>query len=106
MKLDGRNSDSGEPSGVPSVQVEWLGLKQLTRYGSVSDRTLRSWISSPVDPLPASKVCGKWLVRKSDFDDYMERHRFKPLETVDVDGMVRDVLKGVADGRQGSKAER
>lgn len=85
---------------------EWLGLRELTQYAAVCERTLRTWINSPVDPLPAVKVCGKLLVRKSDFDHYLERHRFKNLETVDVDGIVRDVLRGVVDGRQGSKAER
>ena len=50
---------------------QWLGLKELTQYADLSERTIRSWIYSAVDPLPAAKVCGKVLVRKSDFDAYL-----------------------------------
>jgi hypothetical protein len=78
---------------------EWLGLRQLTEYADISERTIRSWIYSPTDPLPAAKVCGKVLVRKSDFDSYLERHRIRPLNAIDLDAIVAGVLKGVAGGR-------
>jgi hypothetical protein len=68
-------------------------------YAHVSERTLRPWIYSPVDPLPASKVSGKILVRKSDFDAYLGRYRIKSLREVNVDAIVREVLKGAANGR-------
>jgi hypothetical protein len=82
---------------------EWLGLKDLTHYADISERTLRSWIYSPVDPLPAAKVSGKVLVRKSDFDKYLEKHRVKPLGKINLDGIVRDVLEGACYGRQSPK---
>src|SRR5215469_1576620 len=72
---------------------EWLGLRQLTEYADISERTLRTWIYSRTDPLPATKVSGKVLVRKTDFDRYLERHRVKPLDSIDLDGIVRDVMK-------------
>ncbi|HTV56262.1 MAG TPA: helix-turn-helix domain-containing protein [Terriglobia bacterium] len=78
---------------------EWLGLRQLTEYADISERTIRSWIYSPTDPLPAAKVCGKVLVRKSDFDLYLERHRVRPLNAIDLDAIVSGVLKGVTGGR-------
>jgi hypothetical protein len=78
---------------------EWLGLRELTEYADISERTLRAWIYSPTDPLPATKVCGKVLVRKSDFDSYLERHRVKPLNTIDLDAIVAEVMKGVGGGR-------
>ena len=78
---------------------EWLGLRQLTEYADISERTLRTWIYSRTDPLPATKVSGKVLVRKTDFDWYLERHRVKPLHSIDLDGIVRDVMKGAAYGR-------
>lgn len=78
---------------------EWLGLKDLSHYAAISERTLRSWIYSPVDPLPAAKVCGKVLVRRSDFDAYLERHWIKPLEEVNLDAIVKDVMKGITHGR-------
>lgn len=77
---------------------EWLGLRELSQYADVSQRTLRSWIYSPIDPLPATKVCGKVLVRKSDFDGYLQRYRIKPLDSLNIDAIVQDVMKGVADG--------
>ena len=80
---------------------EWLGLRELTQYANISERTLRSWIYSPRDPLPAAKVCGKVLVRRTDFDSYLQRHRVKSLEEINVDAIVRDVLKGVTNGSQG-----
>ena len=78
---------------------EWMGLRQLRDYASVSERTLRSWIHSPVDPLPAVRVGGKILVRRSELDLWLERHRVKALGGVDLDGMVREVLQGLAHGR-------
>jgi excisionase family DNA binding protein len=65
----------------------------------VSERTIRSWIRSPVNPLPAVKVRGKVLVRKSDFDAFLQRFRIRPPEEIDIDSIVRDVLKGEGDGR-------
>lgn len=78
---------------------EWLGLRELTEYADLSERTLRSWIYSPTDPLPAAKVRGKVLVRKGDFDSYLQRHRVKPLNEIDLDGIISSVMKGVAGGR-------
>lgn len=80
------------------IYREWLGLKELSRYADVSERTLRGWIHSPADPLPAAKVCGKVLVRRSDFDAYLQRHRIRTLEELNVDGIVRDVLQEAAHG--------
>ncbi len=79
-------------------QREWLGLKELSNYADICERTLRSWIYSRIDPLPAAKVSGKVLVRRSDFDAYLQRHRIKTLPHVDVEGIVRDVLGGREDG--------
>ncbi len=78
---------------------EWLGLRELSNYADICERTLRSWIYSPVDPLPAVKVSGKVLVRRSDFDAYLHRHRIKPLQDINVDAIVQDVLKGAGNGR-------
>jgi hypothetical protein len=43
------------------VDREWLGLRQLTEYAAVSERTLRAWMHRQVDPLPAVQVDGKSL---------------------------------------------
>jgi excisionase family DNA binding protein len=83
----------------PQCGREWLGLRELTRYASVSERTLRGWMIAPSDPLPAVRPGGKILVRRSEFDAWLERRRIKPLDIVDIDGIVREVLEGVSSGR-------
>lgn len=78
---------------------EWLGLRELSNYADISEKTLRSWIYSSVDPLPAVKVSGKVLVRRTEFDAYLHRHRVKPLQEINIDAIVQDVLKGATSGR-------
>lgn len=93
MKKDGRDK----------IGAEWMGLKQLTQYANLSERTLRAWIHAPVDPLPAVRVGGKILVRRSELDAWLARHRVKPLDALDLDGIVSEALKGMKDGRQSPK---
>jgi excisionase family DNA binding protein len=81
-----------ESTGIPMHSREWLGLRELSVYANVSERTLRSWIRAPRDPLPATKVRGKILVRRSDFDRFLERHQVQPLAAIDVDRIVEEVL--------------
>lgn len=79
--------------------TEWLGLRQVTEYADVSERTVRAWIHAPIDALPAVRVGGKILVRRSELDAWLGRHRLTPLETIDLDGIVREALQAVAHGR-------
>lgn len=74
----------------------WLDLRRLTEYAAVSNRTLRAWIHSAVDPVPAVRVGGKILVRRSEFDTWMERHRIKQ---VDLGCIVEEIVEAVTDGR-------
>jgi excisionase family DNA binding protein len=89
--------------GTDKTGAEWMGLKQLTQYANLSERTLRAWIHAPVDPLPAVRVGGKILVRRSELDAWLARHRVKPLDALDLDGIVREALKGISNGRQSPK---
>jgi excisionase family DNA binding protein len=82
--------------GSDKTGAEWMGLRQVTEYANVSERTVRAWIHSPLDPLPAAKVRGKILVRKSDFDAFLERHRVKPMGSVDLGGMVEEIVREVS----------
>ena len=66
--------------------AEWMSMARLTEYADVSLRTLSEWIRDPVDPLPASQVGRKILVRRSDFDAFLQRHRRTP------DTMVKELL--------------
>src|SRR5579863_401041 len=69
---------------VNTINREWLGLRDVARYAAVSERTLRCWIHSPVDPLPAVRVVGKLLVRRADLDLWLQKHRVQPLAVLDV----------------------
>jgi excisionase family DNA binding protein len=75
-----------------------MSLKQVTVYSSMSNRTIRTWIHSPTDSLPAVQVRGKILVRRSELDVWLERHRVRPLAAVDLNAIVKDVL-GKSNGR-------
>ncbi len=98
MKTNPNNSARVQGSDLAAgrrMQPEWLSLRGLGEYAQVSERTLRGWIHSPVDPLPAARVGGKILIRRQEFDSWLERHKITPLESVQVDGIVREVLQGV-----------
>jgi excisionase family DNA binding protein len=79
-------------ASVVKIDREWFDITELTQYASVSDRTLRSWIHSPVDPLPAVQVGSKILVRRLEFDAWLEQHRVRTIDSVDIGGIVNDVL--------------
>jgi excisionase family DNA binding protein len=76
-----------------TIDRGWFSLRELTEYASVSERTLREWLHRSTDALPAVRVDGKILVRKSQFDDWLQRHRIQPDATVDVEGILNDLLK-------------
>jgi excisionase family DNA binding protein len=73
-------------------QPEWLDLKALQAYACVSERTLREWIHRPDNPLPASRVGTKILVRRSSFDRWLESHKVK---SIDVACIVNEMIAGV-----------
>ena len=73
-------------------QPEWLDLKALQQYACVSERTLRGWIHRSINPLPASQVGTKILVRRSTFDYWLEKHK---LKSVDVGCIVDEMVAGV-----------
>lgn len=56
---------------------------------------MRTWLHREQDALPAVRIDGKILVRKSQFDEWLEHHRIQPAGVIDVDGIVSDVLRDV-----------
>ena len=81
------------------IGIVWLGLRELTQYAAVSDRTLRTWSHSAIDPLPAVQVGGKILISRRAFDAWLEQHRVSPAGKLDLSGIVEEVLEAVTDGR-------
>ncbi len=71
----------------------YLDLKALAIYSSLSVRSLRSYVADPVDPLPSCRVRKKILVRKSDFDTWLKKHRVEAQELGPlIDEVLADVL--------------
>ena len=68
----------------------FLALRALAGYSGLSVRKLRDCLDDPEHPLPAYQVGGKLLVRRSQFDAWIEAYRRRPR--VDVDRIVADVL--------------
>ena len=58
-----------------TIDREWLRLRELAEYAAVSERTLCEWLHRANDAVPAVRVDGKILVRRSQFDAWLECHR-------------------------------
>ncbi len=87
----------------------WMTLEALSQYSGLSVRSLRAYLTDPQRPLPHYRmqeprviiersgkrrtVSGKILVRRSDFDRWMDAYRYTP----DIDRLVDEI---VAEFRQ------
>ena len=58
-----------------NIGDQYFDLKKLSDYSCLSVRTLRQYISSSEDPLPCFRLMRKLLVRKSEFDQWMQKRR-------------------------------
>jgi excisionase family DNA binding protein len=85
--------------GTVKIGKEWLSLRQVTEYTDVSERTVRALIHASVDALPAVRVGAKILVKRSELDSWLGRHRVRPLAAIDLDVIVRGALQAVGHGR-------
>jgi excisionase family DNA binding protein len=52
-------------------QDQYFDLKQLSKYSSLSVRTLRNHLGK----IPCFRVGGKFLFRRSEFDRFIEQYR-------------------------------
>ena len=93
MITDNRSSGKNRPA------QEWFGLRELSCYSGVSNRTLRLWIRLANDPLPAVCVRRKIFVRRLEFDIWMERHKFNSLTNIRICNIIDDVMESVTHGR-------
>ena len=76
---------------VSTTLDPFLTLKALASYSGMSVRKLRDHLEAAIHPLPHYRVGGKILVRRSEFDAWMARHR--QAHGADVAGIVNDVLQ-------------
>jgi hypothetical protein len=56
---------------------KYLDIQGLSKYSSLSVRTLRDYLADSSDPLPSYCVKRKILVKKSDFDGWIKKYRTK-----------------------------
>ena len=80
---------TGKEMNLERTQPEWMDLKALQGYACVSERTLREWIHRASDPLPASRVGTKILIRRTVFDDWLEKHQ---VRRVDIGSIVDELV--------------
>ena len=71
-----------------TLQDGYFDLKGLAAYSTLAVPTLRDYIRS--GKLPAYKVKGKVLVKKSEFEKWMDRHRMDKKK--DINGIVDEVV--------------
>ena len=70
-----------------------MDLKALGKYCCASERTIREWIHRAENPLPAVQVQrGKILVKRSQFDAWLEKHALQSAARIDIGGIVDQVL--------------
>lgn len=82
--------------GVMDLQDRYLDLAALSEYSALSVKQLRRFLRDPVRPLPCFRPGGdqgKILVRRGEFDAWMESHRSR--ENVDVGRIVDEVMASV-----------
>ncbi len=67
-----------------------MPLKSLSKYSGLSVRTLRTYLSKAVGPLPHYRPGGKVLVKRSEFDDWISG--FKATDSSKGDAILADLL--------------
>ena len=95
----------------------WLSLKALSAYSGLPVRALRAHLTDPTHPLPHFRmkephvihekgrlrtVTGKILIRKSEFDVWMQHFRHVAGQNVDaiVESLLREYVDGAKVGSQ------
>ena len=58
-------------------QDGYLDLKELSKYTSLSVRTLKDYLRDETDPIPSYRFKRKILVKKSEFDCWLKKHQTK-----------------------------
>jgi hypothetical protein len=75
---------------MEQVKDCYLDLKSLAAYSSLSVSTMRNYLADSDDPLPSFCIKRKILIKKSEFDRWIERHR---TDTGKLDRILDDLLR-------------
>ena len=71
---------------------QYLTLRTLSAYSGISIRTLREYLKQQGNPLPCYRPGGKLLVKRSEFDRWMNNYRTAP-PAAGVDRLVDDLMR-------------
>jgi len=79
----------------PSITLkdQYFDLRGLSAYSAMAVSTLRNFISN--GNLPAYKVFGKILIKRSEFDAWINTFRINKKQ--DLSNMVNDILSSIKD---------
>lgn len=69
-------------------QDRYFDLKGLAQYSNLSVRTLRKYLGK----IPHYRIGGKLLVKKSEFDKYLEQYR----EVDSLSEMVEEIVNEIS----------
>jgi predicted DNA-binding transcriptional regulator AlpA len=67
----------------------YIDLKTLSAYSSLSVSTIRDYLSNSLNPIPSYCIRRKILIKKSEFDRWMDRHR---VDNKRIDNIVNDIV--------------
>ena len=73
------------------IQPAYLDLKSLSRYASISVAALRGYIG---DGLPYFKLKGKILVKREEFDAWLEG--FRCSRQADLNDLVTNIMDSLS----------
>ena len=74
-----------------SLEDRYLDLRALSLYSSLAVATVRDYIRSGT--LPYYKLRGKILVKRSEFDDWIQQ--FKVDKSDDLEDLVEDAISAL-----------
>ena len=74
-----------------TLKDQFLDLKGLSMYSALGVSTLREYIRR--GKLPAFKLKGKILIKRSEFDRYMEDYRININK--DIDRIAREAIRSL-----------
>lgn len=84
----------GQTVSQSTLSPGYLDLRALAVYSSCSVRWLRNRLNDSTAPLPHHRVGGKILIRKEDFDVWIDGFR-TVHESTRVETIVDDILAGL-----------
>lgn len=92
MTLDEKAKTAYSAGNGRLIEPKYLDLKTIAVYSSCSVRWLRARLVDRTHPLPHHRIEGKLLVKKEDFDQWIEAYRVcqQPQE---VNRIVEEVLR-------------